>query len=113
MYIIIERHELAELMQRIDAYIDVDNPATDSRKLTETATDILDYVIGQLNDGDDLLQEIICDETILDMAAKIVDSILANPVIGSNFQWLKVLDVYGSLVIRINTGERHGKLNIQ
>ena len=113
MYIILELEELRQLTESVAYISDPDVPieATVQNKNTlERVTALLDAIREQQIVEDDLL-ELSDDQELLDSAMGIIKLIFSRLMIRDTFQWMRVIDQHGGLVICIKPGVKDGQLN--
>lgn len=106
MYIIVELEELQELIKQVEHTIDPDAPCDEhgvSPVSIQRATEILDIVLGQQAEISEDVENLVCDDQIRECASRVVQLILRRLGVDS-FQWIRVIDHLGGLVIRLNPG---------
>lgn len=111
MYIILEFEELRELGEMIQHKLDPDVPVDYTHPDAPTLHRIshfLDAVILQEPEICNELYDLVCDDALLETANRILTKIFSNGKIRESFQWMKVIDQYGGLVIRLNLGDKNG-----
>jgi hypothetical protein len=106
MYIIVELEELQELVKQVEYSIDPDAPCDEdgvSPVSIQRASEILDVVLGQQHEISEDIENLVCDDQIRECAMRVVQLILRRLSVDT-FQWIKVIDHLGGLVIRLKPG---------
>jgi len=104
MYILVELEELREFAELYASRVDPDIPleaTLDNKKTLESITELLDMII---DSEEEIVKENIADQEMIEAAHCVLKRLFTRMILRENIQWIRVIDRFGGLVIRIKPG---------